>query len=309
MNIANVTYSIPGFSENISETAKRLNINSNEAMIFERIFGLKKVPVDYDANCEKFMLEAARACLVESQVDPKKIKWLIHSHTSDHASPFGYSAIRTVQQTLNLDNALAFAISIYKCCTIFAIFQLAERLFQGLEDDETILLLTGDVAFTKVYQSIPGTTILTDGASAILLSKSSKKNRFIAMAVDVYGRYAKGIWCSKEDQIHFEKNYSSYSAQVIEKALEKANLTLDDIKIIFPHNVNTMSWNNTMNILRAPLKKIYLKNVAKTAHCFGSDPFINYRDAVDQGLLSPGDKYMLATSGLGSAFSAMIFEY
>jgi 3-oxoacyl-[acyl-carrier-protein] synthase-3 len=38
---------------------------------------------------------------------------------------------------------------------------------------------------------------------------------------------------------------------------------------------------------------------------------VNYRTAVDRGLLAPGDRYLVATvgSGEGATFAAMVFEH
>ena len=155
MNIHNVAYVIPDHHETIADAAKRIKLPAHETIVFEKMFGLKQIPVDHEATCEQFMLKAAAKCLVEANIDKQKVKWLIHSHTSDHAVPFGMSAVRRVQRALHLDNAVAFAASMYKCCTIFALFELANSLMANLEDDEYILLLTGDVAFTREYQFIP----------------------------------------------------------------------------------------------------------------------------------------------------------
>ena len=123
------------------------------------------------------------------------------------------------------------------------------------------------------------------------------------------GRYAKGVWSDKADLAHFSKYYPCYLADVIQTALAKAKLTLSDMKFIFPHNVNVLSWSKVLNLLDAPADLLYSDNISRTAHCFGSDPFINFRDAVDAGKLAPGDKYILASSGLGAAFSAIVVEY
>jgi 3-oxoacyl-[acyl-carrier-protein] synthase-3 len=55
--------------------------------------------------------------------------------------------------------------------------------------------------------------------------------------------------------------------------------------------------------------RIFLGNVPITGHCFCADPFLNYRTVADLGLLNPGDRYLMVTVGLGSTFSAMVFQH
>ncbi len=92
-------------------------------------------------------------------------------------------------------------------------------------------------------------------------------------------------------------------------ALDTAGLGLDDVAWVFPHNVNRISWERVARRLGFPLERIFLDNVPVTGHCFCADPFINYRTARDLGRLAPGDRYLLATVGLGATFSAMVLEH
>jgi 3-oxoacyl-[acyl-carrier-protein] synthase-3 len=164
------------------------------------------------------------------------------------------------------------------------------------------------VTFTEILQFIPGTTITTDGACAILLSKSGIRNKLINIEVDIYGEYAGGIWNGEEAQYSFENNYSQYLSTVIEKCARNASILLENIKLIMPHNVNTLSWSKVMKMLQLPADKIFLKNIPETGHCFGSDPFLNFQRAQELNLIEKEDYIILATVGLGATFAAMIIK-
>ncbi|QDY11579.1 hypothetical protein FJK98_11510 [Micromonospora sp. HM134] len=53
------------------------------------------------------------------------------------------------------------------------------------------------------------------------------------------------------------------------------------------------------------------QNVGTGGHLFCSDAFVNYRTAMDRGLLAPGDRYLVATvgSGEGATTAALVFEH
>lgn len=310
MNIVKVGIGLPVKRETVAEAARRLNIPKEQSKVFERLFGLKMLPIDAKATVESLMLKAAKNCLAASGITRSQVKWVIHTHTGYPIAPFGESPVRYVQRKLNLSSALAFGTSMGKCGSVFAAIQIANELFCHLGENDAILILTGDVTFTEILQFIPGTTITTDGACAILLTnRPEQRMNFLSMKINSYGEFAGGVWNKKEIQQLFEKNYSRYLFHVILSAVRQANLTLDDIKFIFPHNVNTLSWYQVIKLLDIPSFCVFLDNVPVTGHCFGSDPFINYQTALDRGLIQAGDYVVFATVGLGATFGAMVFQY
>lgn len=309
MNIEQVDYFLPEKYENIYQASKRLNIEPMQAKVFERMFGLKKIPLDSSLLVETMLLDVASRCLQNAGVTAQQVRWIIHSHTATHISPFGMSPVRYVQQMLNLNEATAFGMSMNKCGSVFVACELAEELLVGMNNDEFVLILIGDVTFTEILQFIPGTTVTSDGACAILLSKKGNKNKFLTAEIQTHGEFAGGIWGQKDTHQKFEKNYSRYLADVIQKVILKAGLKPDNIKYIFPHNVNVISWQQTAKLLNMPISQVFLNNVSETAHCFGSDPLINFKNSSDHGLLKRGDYFVLATVGLGATFGALVFQH
>ena len=96
---------------------------------------------------------------------------------------------------------------------------------------------------------------------------------------------------------------------VLHAAAGKAGLTLSDISLILPHNVNVASWRRLGRATGFPPDRILLDNVPVTGHAFGADAFINYQTALQRGLLRRGEAYLLAAAGLGATYSAMVFEH
>ena len=58
-----------------------------------------------------------------------------------------------------------------------------------------------------------------------------------------------------------------------------------------------------------PPSVVLLDNVPLLGHTFAADSFLNYRTAVDNGLLSAGDRYLIVSAGYGAIFSAMVLEH
>lgn len=76
--------------------------------------------------------------------------------------------------------------------------------------------------------------------------------------------------------------------------------------MIVPHNVNNSSWRGVIRELGFGVERIYLDNVPRYGHCFGSDPFINLASMRDEGRLRDDGVYLLAAVGLGATYAAMV---
>jgi len=309
MNISQLSYVLSEKVETISSLSDQGEIPANEALILEKIMGLQYVPRDQNINHSEQLNNVIEKLLSEHRVDPLSIKYILFAHTSDYLTPCGFNILSNISKKYGFNNALCFGSSVYKCASAFHLLKLAENFFHDLNDQDYILLLIGDLAFTNILQYIPGSTVLGDAASAILLQKSSRHNRFIDFIIETYGEFAKGLWGDRNEQLLFQSTYIKYLCNIIIKIVSQNDLALSQIKYIFPHNVNKISWRQVIQALSLLHDQVYLNNVSRTAHCFGSDPFINLTDAIEQNLLQNGDYYLLVTIGLGATFAATLFQY
>jgi 3-oxoacyl-[acyl-carrier-protein] synthase-3 len=281
----------------------------NEARIYDKCYGLKEVSRENAKSYFEFLCQSARDLLTGYDVDRSQIKYLIVTHTAKMISPFGISLPAYLKKKLKLDNAIAFGHSITNCAGNLLIIDILNKILSLEAEDTKALIVSGDRAFTPYLQTIPRSTVLGEASTAILLSAKNQNHTLIATSFDIQGKYAAGSWLSSSLQIYFENNYSHFLTKVIKTAAQRAGVELSSIAMIIPHNVNTISWKNCMKQLNLGSQKIYLENVPKYGHCFGSDNFINLADAVLQRHLKKGDYYLMVTVGLGAIFVASVFQY
>src|SRR3989344_5409600 len=253
----------------INQLVANHRISSSEAKVFQRLMGLSQVARDENSNHDLFLNALILNMLDEFPIPTDKVKYILLAHTADYISPMSV-------------NILNYIIKKY------------------------ILLLTVDFAFTPILQSIPGSTVLGDSASLVLLSKMKSDHKIIDIIYDVDERFSMGVNESKENNLLFQSIYIQKLSSIIKKIIIKNSLNLFQIKIIFPHNVNTLSWKQVAKFLSISVDKIFLENVPRYAHCFGSDPWINLQTGLMKGLVKPGDYYLLVTVGLGATFSVVL---
>ncbi len=92
-------------------------------------------------------------------------------------------------------------------------------------------------------------------------------------------------------------------------AADQAGVSLSELSLILPHNVNVLSWQRLCRRIGFPVSRVLLDNVPVTGHAFCADSFINYVTAMERGLLRTGDRYLIAAAGVGATFSAMVVEH
>ena len=309
MHISHITYALSKNKLSLQDIAALNQISHSEAIVYQKIMGLNTVPRDKQSTVYDQLSSVIKKFLYETKIDVNEVKYILFAHTSEYIAPFSRSVLQELVNLYLFNQAIAFGLTINKCASAFQLLNIASHFFEDLSVSEKILIWIADIAFTKTLSSINGTTVLGDAASVVLLQKQDHDNRFIDCLITVDDRFASGTYADLQEFTLFKFLYPSALSELIIEILEKNHVILTQIKYIFPNNVNTLSWRLVAEKLHFPLEKIYLKNIARTAHCFGSDPFINLQDAIDSHELNKGDFYLLVTAGLGATFAAILLQY
>jgi 3-oxoacyl-[acyl-carrier-protein] synthase-3 len=122
-------------------------------------------------------------------------------------------------------------------------------------------------------------------------------------------RQAAGLEMTKEETQGFGQVYGTVLGEVINEAVDAAGLSFDDVDLVIPHNVNMVSWRQTIKEMEAAPEKFFLDNVAHYSHTYASDVFVNYTTLRDQDRLADGRYYVLVSVGLGATFGAMVIRH
>ena len=160
----------------------------------------------------------------------------------------------------------------HACATGLLAVDVAGRLLAGDADAGALaLVLTGEKAFTRDAQYVPGTSIFGEGAAACLVSLHGARDRVIAYASSIRGEFDGRLDAAPEMASRFEKEYPVSLAEAISAAVAQAGVSLDDISLILPHNVNALSWQRLCRRIGFPADRVLLSNVPVTGHAFCAD--------------------------------------
>jgi 3-oxoacyl-[acyl-carrier-protein] synthase III len=304
----------------IENLAEPLGLTDMQVRLFRRFHGLREVGRDPDASPFDLLMKAA-AGLDGLRGHEHRVRYVVYARAMPVTEPYPANTLHDVCRALGLGKAIAFTITHQSCASGLLAIDLAGRLLaadqaagsaaQGQPHDQDgplALVLSGEKAFTREAQMFTDTTVFGEGAAACLVSASGARDRMLAYASNVRGEFDSATGAN---DARLQREYRPLLAEVMHRALDEAGLTLDDIRIVLPHNVNVVTWQRMCVLLKFPRDRVLLDNIPASGHVFCADMFANYQTACERGLLQPGDRYLAAAVGAGggATFAAMVFEH
>ncbi len=291
-----------------------LGLTEMQVKLFRRFHGLREVGRDPDPSLYALLMKAA-AGLDALRGQEHRVRYVLYARAMPVVAPYPVNPLHEVCHALGLDHALAFTVTHQSCASGLLAIDMAGRLLAAGAADEQdgqagplALILSGEKAFTREAQMFADTTFFGEGASACLVSASGARDRLLAYASNVRGEFDSA---TGENDARLQREYRPSLAEVMRQALDEAGLTLDDVRVVLPHNVNLVTWQRMCTLLKFPRDRVLLDNIPTSGHVFCADVFVNYKTACERGLLQPGDRYLAAAVGAGggATFAAMVFEH
>ena len=295
----------------IENLAGPLGLTDMQVKLFRRFHGLREVGRDPDTSLYGLLMKAL-AGLDALRGQEHRVRYVLHARAMPVIGPYPVNPLHEVCRALGLDHALAFTVTHQSCASGLLAIDLAGRLLAADTADgqagPLALILSGEKAFTREAQMFADTTIFGEGAAACLVSAFGARDRLLAYASNVRGEFDSA---TGENDARLQREYRPSLAEVMRRALDEAGLTLDDIRVVLPHNVNVVTWQRMCLLLKFPRDRVLLDNIPTSGHVFCADMFANYKTACERGLLQPGDRYLAAAVGAGggATFAAMVFEH
>ncbi|MBN0038732.1 hypothetical protein JN535_00925 [Cellulosimicrobium cellulans] len=307
---------VPATRVPIRDLADELSLDHLELGVFERFFGLREVCTAPDASLSDLLVAAARA-VPGLAGNEHRVRYVLGARTIATVAPVGVNPLHDAADRLGLDHAVVWTLTQHACASALLAVDVAGRLLAADGDaDALALVLTGEKAFSPGSRLIEGTTIMGEGTAAVLVAAGGSADdpapasgsTVLSYATRTLGEYHQ-VPLPEDLAGPFGVAYTEVLAEVVLEAVERAELTLDDLALVLPHNVNRVSWRRLCSRLGLPIARVRLDDVPVTGHCFGADSFIGYAAARAEGRLRPGDPFLMVAVGLGATFSAMVLRY
>jgi 3-oxoacyl-[acyl-carrier-protein] synthase III len=307
-SLAAVAAYLPETRVPIGELAEQLQLRERDIQLFQRFYGLSEVCRDPGTLTD--LLLAATGKLTELVGLEHRIRYVIYAGGSPATVPYPINPLHDVCAELGLTGATAFSVTDHACASTLLSIDLAGRLLAADDDPDSLaLVLAAMKTFSRDTQLVPETSLFSEGSAACLVSATGSSDRVVCYATSMRGDFDGWITNEEEAAARYGQAYPECLAEVLQQAVDQAGLSLADLRLILPHNVNSVSWRRLCKRIGFPRERVLLDNVPQYGHCFAADGLINYRTAIERSLLQPGDYYLMAAAGLGAVFSAMVFQH
>lgn len=301
-----VTY-IPEGRQSIEELFRENQLSGTELRLMKRFHGLSHVPiVENGKKIEELLVMPLMEIFQENP--NHNIKLIIYAHTGLHV-PYNYDLLYKVLRQFDLQDIHSLGFSHLNCASFFTALKTSYIFLKDFPPGAEVLILSGDQTnFLPEGRYLPKSSIMGDSATALILNNEmdSKTIRSIVTFHDV--KFYQGVYANEKEMRLFYKTYEKNLDRLISETIEKANIHLEEIDWIVPHNVNMTTWKSFSRRNSFDLDKIILDLIPEIAHTFNTDAQINFDYGLKKGKIRKGDICLLIGIGLGSFLGSCIIK-
>ena len=269
-----------------------------------------------DQPPEEMALAAARAAVGDAGLAPQEIDALIwaSARADSHLcrggkeapwhvmSGFRYSSA-WLQDSLDLENADVMAVAQQGCTTMFSALRLARSLLVAEPQRRHILCVAADALPAEAPREILY-NLISDGASAVVVSRSCRKDSWIG-----YRQISRGShWNTPACQAELMAAYFPIAKRLIDGLLADNHLAPSDIDIVVATGVARASWDILLRLVGIPEDRLYRDGLS-FGHTMTSDTFLYLEALRRSGHVRPGARLLLFTFGFGSSWAGLLLEH
>jgi 3-oxoacyl-[acyl-carrier-protein] synthase-3 len=311
-------YYLPPAEETVRQVVSAGQTNSDEAKLTR--LGFETIRIADEDSVVQMAIEAVRNLRSRSGFDLDRVDVVVYAGAlatssviaADDQESWGSMSDPTplfrfpgpcLQSELGIPNASVIGVTQLACNSFQAALRVARALILAERSVSTVLCVAADRFPANARREIVY-NLMSDGACAAIVSRGEPANRVLATGQITRGAY----WDSTVSHDQLIAAYFPLARRVILEALEAADLEVDELDLLIPHNLNLKSWEILAQVVGIPIEKIYTANIARIGHVVASDNVINYLDALDAGCLKRGDKVALFVMGFGAHWSCSVLE-
>ena len=284
-----------------------------------------------DENTTTFDLahEASLKAISKAGISSNDIDMIIlGTLSSDYFFP-GVSA--QLQESLELKNVGAFDIKAACSAFIYSLSIADQYIKTGMV--KTILVVGAETQTKLIEKSTRGRDIAVlfgDGAGAAVLQRTDNQSEILSTHIHCEGKNIKNLWMEapgtspgswfKKNKFNSERftpymngrevfrNAVKRFPEVINEALEFNNLSINDIKLIIPHQANYRISKAVSDKMGVDISIVY-SNIHKYGNTTAASIPIALTEAWEDGLIKKDDYVILAAFGAGYTWASAAIRW
>ena len=305
-------------------------MNTSDQWIQDRTGIKERRYVDKGIGPSDIAIPATEQALQEAKLDVKDIDFIIFAtSTPDYYAP-GSGCL--IQEKMHFNNIGALDIRV-QCSGFIYGLSIAEQYIRT-GAFKNILVIGAEVQSTAMNLTDEGrdtAIIFGDGAGAAIISATDDDMGILSTHMHSEGKYVKELWLESpasnmghpritEQDLNDGKQYLKMNGkevfrhaitrfpEVINEALEKNNLTINDIDLLIPHQANIRITQMVQKQLKLENKKIF-SNIHKYGNTTAATIPIALAEAINEGKIKAGNIIVLAAFGSGFTWASALIKW
>lgn len=268
--------------------------------------------------------EAAKVALKRAGLEPEDIDLILFGTvTPDYQVP---SAACILQEKMGAFNAAAMDVGAACASFIFGLATGSAFISAGLY--HRILVIGAESLSTITdYKDRSTCVLFGDGAGAVVLESrnGSKKEGILSTVIRTDGRHSKLLWIPaggsvrpvRPDNVNDPGLFLEMAGNevfklavramcsVAEEACKRADVAIEDVDLIIPHQANIRIINALTKRMNLPEDKVFI-NIEKYGNTSSASVPLALDEAYSSGRIKAGDNVLMVAFGGGMAWGATL---
>jgi len=300
-------------------------VDTSDEWIFTRT-GIRerRIAADGENNSDMAVAASVRALADAGLVADDLSLIIVATVSPDFPFP---STAAMVQHKLGASNAGGFDLEAACAGFVYGTI-LGARLIEA--DPGQVVLVIGSEILTRItdYTDRTSCILFGDGAGAAILRASTDGNGIMAseygvdgsggdfMKLPAGGAALPATEETVRNRLHYMKVRGRETfrfavtkmADLVRSSLRSSNLTMDDVSLIVPHQVNTRILQAAAERLGITMEKMYC-NIDRFGNTSAASVPIALDEAVRKGCIKQGDVIVLVAFGGGLSWSSAVVRW
>ena len=282
-----------------------------------------------DEAVSDLCIRAAKQCLKVANVDPSMVDLIVvGTMTPDHAAP---STACLVQAELG---CAAMAMDLNAACSGFVYSLITASQFVANGSTRCALVIGADViSMLTDPQDVRTYPLFGDGAGAVLLtadasSSESNPTGILDFHLAAEGKLGKSLLIPaggsrmplSQEVLDNRMQYLQMDGKpvfkwavriipaAVNRSLQQAGLTLDDVDLLIPHQANIRIIDAAVESLGIEREKVFC-NVDRYGNTSAASVPIALHEAVQQGRVKRGSNVLMVGFGAGLTWGSCLFRW
>lgn len=278
-------------------------VETSDEWIYSRT-GIKQRHICDGETHEEMTVAVAKKLLEKSKLSPQEIDLLIVATvTASNQTP---STACIVQNAIGAASAFAFDIS--AACTGFIYgLTVADRFLAAGSCKKAMIIGAEALSTVMDWEDRTTCVLFGDGAGGVILEQ-----RLLADDLHSDGSKWDCIVIPRGGAIRMNgrevfEMATKKGLESIQTALDKAGLTIDDIKYIIPHQANDRIIQTLAKKMKIDISKFY-RNIENYGNTSAASVPIALGEMAELGLLAEGDRVLCVAFGGGFTWGSVIMQ-